>query len=54
MYIYCNVTEVNKVMKLKNAVSSMQKGHPEDTLIPLYTPWGEAIKKADTEAVWQE
>lgn len=41
-------------MKIKDAVSSMQKEHPEDTLAPLYTPWGETIKKTDTENVWQE
>lgn len=41
-------------MKIKDAVSSMQQEHPEDTLIPLYTPWGEEIQKNDTADVWQE
>ena len=41
-------------MKVKDAVSSIQKKHPEGTLIPLYTPWGEEILKNNTEDVWQE
>ena len=41
-------------MKIKDAVSGISKEHTEDTLIPLYTPWGEEIKRTDTERVWQE
>ncbi len=41
-------------MKLKDAIASLSQEHPEDTLIPLYTPWGEQIKKQQDPAVWQE
>lgn len=41
-------------MKIKDAVSSIQREHPEDNLIPLYTPWGEKLKETDTESVWPE
>lgn len=41
-------------MKIKDAAKSIQKKHPEDTLAPLYTPWGEEILKSNTEDVWQE
>ena len=41
-------------MKIKDAAKSIQKKHPEDTLAPLYTPWGEEILKNNTEDVWQE
>ncbi len=41
-------------MRVKDAVTNMQKEHPEDTLLPLYTPWGEEIIKNDTGAVLQE
>lgn len=41
-------------MKVKDAVSSIQKEHSEDRLIPLYTPWGEAIRQSGSENVWQE
>lgn len=41
-------------MKVKDAVSSMQKEHSGDRLIPLYTPWGEAIRQSGSESVWQE
>lgn len=30
-------------MLLKDAVASLHQEHPEDTLLPLYTPWGEEI-----------
>lgn len=38
-------------MRLKDAIASLQQEHPEDALIPLYTPWGEAL---DPEHVWEE
>ncbi len=41
-------------MNLKDAVASLQQSHPEDSLIPLYTVWGEEIKRSDREDVWQE
>ena len=43
-------------MRLKDAVASLQQEHPEDTLIPLYTPWGEQIMNhpEDAENIWQE
>lgn len=41
-------------MKVKDAVSSIQKTRPEEQLIPLYTPWGDNIKETRTDAVWQE
>ena len=41
-------------MKLKDAVASLSQEHPEDHLIPLYTPWGEQINKEEEPKVWQE
>ena len=41
-------------MKLKDAVASLSQEHPEDQLIPLYTPWGEQINKEEDPKVWQE
>lgn len=41
-------------MRVKDAVSNIQKTHPEEQLIPLYTPWGENIKDTGIDAVWQE
>ena len=41
-------------MKLKDAIASLSQEHPEDTLTPLYTPWGEKIKNEDDPQVWQE
>lgn len=41
-------------MRIKDAVSNISKEHPDEPLIPLYTPWGEEIKKTDAPAVWQE
>ena len=41
-------------MKIKDAVSSLSHEHPEDTLIPLYTPWGEQIKQEEDSHVWPE
>lgn len=41
-------------MKIKDAVASLSKEHPEDTLAPLYTPWGEQIKSQKDPKVWQE
>lgn len=38
-------------MKLKDAINSLQQAHPEDDLIPLWTPWGETL---DKEHIWQE
>ena len=36
-------------MNLKDAAANLNQAHPEDTLHPLFTPWGEAILKADKE-----
>ena len=33
-------------MRIKDAVSNLQKEHPEDTLLPLLTPWGEKLGEA--------
>lgn len=41
-------------MKLKDAIASLSQEHPEDTLNPLYTPWGEQIKNEEDPQVWQE
>ena len=41
-------------MKLKDAIASLSQEHPEDTLKPLYTPWGEQIKNEEDPLVWQE
>ena len=41
-------------MKLKDAITSLSQEHPEDTLKPLYTPWGEQIKNDRDPQVWQE
>ncbi|MCH5342139.1 MAG: glycoside hydrolase family 2 [Acetatifactor sp.] len=41
-------------MKLKDAIASLSQEHPEDTLNPLYTPWGEQIKNEENPQVWQE
>ena len=41
-------------MKLKEAIASLSHEHPEDVLIPLYTPWGEKIKEEENPQVWQE
>ena len=41
-------------MKLKEAIESLSQEHPEDVLIPLYTPWGEKIKNEENPQVWQE
>ena len=41
-------------MKLKDAITSLSQEHPEDTLKPLYTPWGEQIKNEEDPLVWQE
>ncbi len=38
-------------MRIKDAIANIQKEHADDTLIPLYTPWGE---KLDKENIWQE
>lgn len=32
-------------MQWKDAIANMHKEHKEDTLIPLYTPWGEKIQE---------
>lgn len=41
-------------MKIKDALDSIQKVHPEDELLPLYTPWGEKTAQSGVEKVWQE
>ena len=41
-------------MRIKDAVSNLQKSRPEDPLHSLSTSWGEKIIKDDTESVWQE
>lgn len=51
-------------MNLKDAIASLSSEHPEDTLLPLYTPWGERLKDIThaegctkdriEEAVWPE
>ncbi len=41
-------------MRVLDAVPNIRKERPEETLIPLYTPWGEKIKNTGTESVWQE
>ncbi len=41
-------------MKLKDAIASLRRKHPEDPLYPLYTPWGEKIRDSGTCRVWQE
>lgn len=41
-------------MKLKDAIASLSREHPEDTLIPLYTPWGDQIRKEKAPFIWQE
>ena len=33
-------------MNLKDAAANLNQAHPEDTLHPLFTPWGEAMLKA--------
>lgn len=38
-------------MRIKDALANLHKEHAEDTLIPLYTPWGE---KQESSCVWQE
>ncbi len=41
-------------MKLKDAIASLSQEHPEDALIPLYTPWGEHVKDADDSEIRPE
>lgn len=38
-------------MRIKDALANIHKEHVDDTLIPLYTPWGENLDKTN---VWQE
>lgn len=38
-------------MRIKDALSNIHKEHMDDTLIPLYTPWGETLDKSN---VWHE
>ena len=38
-------------MRIKDALANIHKEHVDDTLIPLYTPWGENLDKSN---VWQE
>ncbi len=38
-------------MRIKDALANIHKEHAEDTLISLYTPWGETLDKS---RVWQE
>lgn len=41
-------------MRMKDAVSNINKKHSETPLLPLYTPWGEKLGIQETPAVWQE
>ncbi len=41
-------------MKLKDAIASISQEHPEDALIPLYTPWGEQIRDTAEPEIWPE
>lgn len=41
-------------MRIKSAVFNLQKEHPGDALLPLYTPWGEEIREKNPPQVWQE
>ena len=41
-------------MKLKDAIASLSQEHPEDTLIPLYTPWGDQIRNEKAPSIWPE
>ena len=38
-------------MRIKDALANIHKEHVDDTLIPLYTPWGDNLDKNN---VWQE
>ena len=38
-------------MRIKDALANIHKEHVDDTLIPLYTPWGEELDRSE---VWQE
>lgn len=38
-------------MRIKDALANIHKEHVDDTLISLYTPWGENLDKSN---VWQE
>ena len=38
-------------MRIKDALANIHKEHVDDTLIPLYTTWGENL---DRDSVWQE
>ncbi len=38
-------------MRIKDALANIHKEHVDDTLIPLYTPWGEKLNQNN---VWQE
>lgn len=41
-------------MQWKDAIANIHKEHSDDTLIPLYTAWGEQIvQTADYENIWQ-
>ena len=33
-------------MNLKDAAANLNQAHPEDTLHPLYTPWGELLMRS--------
>ena len=33
-------------MNLKDAAANLNQAHPEDTLHPLYTPWGESLVRS--------
>lgn len=54
MYTDISDYERNNFMKIKDAVTSLSKEHPEDSLTPLYTPWGEQIKQEEDPQIWQE
>lgn len=38
-------------MRIKDALANIHKEHVDDTLIPLYTSWGEKLDKCNA---WQE
>lgn len=42
------------MMNIKEGIDSLQHAHPEDRLIPLSTPWGEAIQQAEDRRVRTE
>lgn len=42
-------------MQWKDAIANIHKEHSDDTLLPLYTPWGEQITETENyNNIWQE